>query len=89
MLKLKKAQMEFRVGGYEFNSNSRELKYEGETVKLSSIEAKLLQLFCENKNDLVTRDFVLTEIWQDDDHLKSRSLNVYITKLRNFFKKRF
>ena len=30
----------------------------------------------------VTRDHLLTSIWQDDAHLKGRSLNVYITKLR-------
>lgn len=77
----------FKVGNFEFDPISRDLTLAGETVRLSAIEAKLLQLFCEHKNSLVKRDFVLNEIWQDDDQLKSRSLNVYITKLRNFLKK--
>ena len=76
-----------KIGSFDFDPISRDLTIEGETTKLSAIEAKLLQLFCENKNSLLKRDFVLMEIWQDDDQLKSRSLNVYVTKLRNFLKK--
>lgn len=86
-VKEEKQLQQYKVGNFEFDPISRDLTLIGETVRLSAIEAKLLQLFCEHKNNLVKRDFVLNEIWQDDDQLKSRSLNVYITKLRNFLKK--
>jgi len=57
-----------------------------QVIKLSAIEAKLLQLFCETQNGLLQRDFALNRIWQDEDHLKGRSLNVYVSKLRSFLK---
>jgi len=76
----------FEIGRYSFNPVTRELSIASENTKLSAIEAKLLQLFCENRNDLVRRDFALNKIWQDDDRLKERSLNVYISKLRTFLK---
>jgi DNA-binding response OmpR family regulator len=50
------------------------------------MEAQLLLLFCSQPEGLVSRDLALSEIWQDESHVKSRSLNVYITKLRNRLK---
>ena len=76
----------FEIGKYTFDATARELKLEGKITKLSAIESKLLQLFCENKNSLLQRDFALNRIWQDEDHLKGRSLNVYVSKLRSFLK---
>ncbi len=77
---------QFEIGNYEFDPISRELSCRGEVVKLSAIEAKLLRLFCENKNGLLKRDFALAQIWQDEEHLKSRSLNVYVSRLRSLLK---
>ncbi len=83
----KKSPDHFKIGKYNFNSISRELMYGDETTKLSAIESKLLQLFSENINGLLQRDFALAQIWQDEDYLKGRSLNVYVSKLRSFLKK--
>jgi DNA-binding response OmpR family regulator len=82
----KKTPEHFNIGKYHFNAISRELKLGSDIVKLSAIEAKLLEMFCENLNGLVQRDFALTRIWQDEDYLKGRSLNVYVSKLRSFLK---
>ncbi|MCB0533351.1 MAG: response regulator transcription factor [Lewinellaceae bacterium] len=77
----------FILGQYSFDPISRELVFDGDQpIRLSAMESKLLQVFFKHKNKLVTRDFVLAKVWQDDDQLKSRSLNVYITKLRNYLK---
>lgn len=83
----KSMPLKFDIGNYSFDSVTRELSLGGELIKLSAIESKLLQLFCENKNGLVKRDFALNRIWQDEDYLKGRSLNVYVSKLRTFLKK--
>jgi len=82
----KKTQDRFQIGRYTFDAIARELKLDDKTIKLSAIEAKLLQLFCENQNKLVQRDFALNRIWQDENFLKGRSLNVYVSKLRSFLK---
>lgn len=78
---------EILIGAYAFNPISRELSRAGEIVKLSGIEANLLQLLGENINGLVKRDYALNKIWMDEDHLKGRSLNVYISKLRRYLNK--
>ncbi len=75
------------IGEYIFDSNSRELVREEKVIKLSGIEANLLQLLGENINGLVKRDYALNKIWMDEDHLKGRSLNVYISKLRRYLSK--
>jgi len=82
----KKKPEHFEIGKYSFDATSRELKIGAEVTKLTAIESQLLALFCEHKNELLQRDFALNRIWQDEDYLKGRSLNVYVSKLRTFLK---
>jgi DNA-binding response OmpR family regulator len=72
------------IGLYRFDVATRELHGNPELVKLTAIEAKLLQLFCESENGHIRRDIALQRIWGDEDMLKGRSLNVYVSKLRTF-----
>ncbi|MBL7828982.1 MAG: response regulator transcription factor [Saprospiraceae bacterium] len=74
----------FEVGKYRYHAGTRELHGGTEVVKLTAIEAKLLQLFCESENGIIRRDIALQRIWGDEDMLKGRSLNVYVSKLRTF-----
>ena len=76
----------YDIGKFTFDSIARELKIGDQITKLSAIEASLLELFCEHKNGLLQRDFALNRIWKDEDYLKGRSLNVYVSKLRSFLK---
>lgn len=83
----KKSRERYTIGKYNFDAVTRELVFQGNNpVKLSAIESKLLELFCEHINDLVQRDFALNRIWKDEDYLKGRSLNVYVSKLRSYLK---
>ena len=54
--------------------------------KLTSKEAELLRLLCENANDVLDRSVALNRIWQDDSYFNARSMDVYITKLRKYLK---
>jgi len=71
-----------QIGRYQFNVETRTLVAGQTEYRLSDIEAQLLDAFCKSPNGRVTRDHLLATIWQDDAHLKSRSLNVYVSKLR-------
>ena len=46
-------------------------------------EAKLL---CTHKNDILYRDLALKSIWGEDSYFTTRSMDVYITKLRKYLK---
>ena len=72
------------LGQYQFDTHARTLEGGGTTVKLTAIEAKLLQLFLESEHGSIRRDTALKRIWGDDDQLKGRSLNVYVSKLRQY-----
>ena len=76
----------FRVGKFLFNASTRELKLEGDPMGLTHIEAQLLQMFCESEDGMIHRNLALKRIWGDDDYLRGRSLNVYISKLRTYLK---
>lgn len=72
----------FNLGIFHFNATIRELVISDEVQKLTEAESRLLKLFCTEPDGFVTRDVALQKVWNDSDHLKSRSLNVYINKLR-------
>ena len=78
---------EFKIGKFEFNSKLRHLSFDGqEAQKLSPKESKLLKMLAVHKNDLMPRELALTKIWRDDNYFTSRSMDVYIAKLRKYLK---
>lgn len=75
--------VEIDLGEYQFNTQTQELSYKNDVaIKLTTKEAGLLELFCQNKNQAVSRSFALKLIWGDDSYFNARSMDVYITKLR-------
>ena len=56
-------------------------------IKLSPKENELLRLLALHKNDLMPRELALTKIWRDDNYFTSRSMDVYIAKLRKYLSK--
>jgi DNA-binding response OmpR family regulator len=74
---------EFKFSSFEFNSKLRHLKFKGNKhAKLSPKENMLLKMLLLHKNDLMPRELALTRIWRDDNYFTSRSMDVYIAKLR-------
>ena len=81
-------QFEFQIGNFHLNSKLRFLTYNKETpIKLSPKENELLRLLALHKNDLMPRELALTKIWRDDNYFTSRSMDVYIAKLRKYLSK--
>ncbi|WP_068597560.1 response regulator transcription factor [Vaginella massiliensis] len=80
-------QEEFQIGKFHFNAKLRQLTFDGKSQKLSPKENELLRLLAIYKNDLMPREIALTRIWHDDNYFTSRSMDVYIAKLRKYLKK--
>mgnify|MGYP001332697171 CR=1 FL=1 len=76
----------YQVGNYIFDHNRQVLTINDTELKLTSKESELLNLLCENANDLLDRSMALREIWHDDSYFNARSMDVYITKLRKYLK---
>jgi two-component system OmpR family response regulator len=78
---------EFEIGDFFLNSKLRHLSYKTEEpIKLSPKESKLLKMLAVHKNDLMSRELALTKIWRDENYFTSRSMDVYIAKLRKYLK---
>ncbi|NOY50140.1 MAG: response regulator transcription factor [Chlorobi bacterium] len=76
----------FEFGSYTFDYNRQILAFNGKDQKLTSKEAELLKLLCENLNNVLDRSVALNKIWYDDSYFNARSMDVYITKLRKYLK---
>ena len=84
---LDKAKHLFTIGKFEFNAKLRQLSFDASPpVKLSPKEGSLLQLLALYQNDLMPRELALKKIWKDDTYFTSRSMDVYIAKLRKHLK---
>ena len=80
-------EMEFAIGDFNLNAKLRLLTYKKEEpVKLSPKENQLLRLLALHINDLMPREKALNKIWRDDNYFTSRSMDVYIAKLRKYLK---
>ena len=78
-------EFEFEFSGFKFNSKLRFLTYKTDKpIKLSPKENQLLRLLVLHINDLLPRDIALNKIWRDDNYFTSRSMDVYIAKLRKY-----
>jgi DNA-binding response OmpR family regulator len=76
----------FAIGAYIFDYEKQVLHHSDLHQKLTSKESELLKLLCENLGKPVSRSFALKMVWGDDTYFNARSMDVYITKLRKFFK---
>jgi DNA-binding response OmpR family regulator len=79
-------QEEVKIGQYTFNIRRQTLNHPAEQRKLSYRESELLKLLYENRDKIVERSDILTLLWGSDSFFNSRTLDVYITKLRGYLK---
>ena len=76
----------FTFGSFEFDYSQYLLSCKGKSWRLTSKEADLLMLLCQNMNKLLDRKLALKLIWHDDSYFNARSMDVYINKLRKYLK---
>ena len=58
------------------------LTYEGKKIDLTKNEFRILQTLMENKGRLVSRDTLMTKLWETDDYIEENTLTVNIARLR-------
>lgn len=73
----------FDIGIYAFDSIAQTLTLNDDTQLLSHRESEILKRLCENRNQVVSMREVLLDLWGDDSFFNTRSLHVFITKLRH------
>ena len=78
---------EIQIGRYIFNPKLQQLKFEEETISLTSRESELLLFLWRRKNELAPHKDILTSIWGENDYFNRKSLNVFISHLRKYLSK--
>lgn len=64
------------------NINDNTLIYKGEKIELTKNDYKILQLLMENKGKVVSRDTIMSRLWETDSFIDENTLTVNITRLR-------
>jgi DNA-binding response OmpR family regulator len=73
----------FEIGNYIFNTINQTLLYHDIKENLSHRESEILKYLCFNKGNIVETQSLLLQLWGDDSFFNTKSLHVFITKLRN------
>lgn len=71
------------IGSYRFNATQQILQLGDKRMELSHREAEILRFLVENQNEVVEMKKILLDLWGDDSFFNTRSLHVFITKLRH------
>lgn len=79
----KEVTTSYEIGNYLFNPVTQQLCFAGNCQELSHRESEILKRLCNNRNEVVSSQSILLDLWGDDSFFNSRSLHVFITKLRH------
>ena len=87
--KSQKETSHYKLGKYTLDAEHATLRNDesglshGLSQTITQREAQILQLLAENKNNVVRREAILSRFWNtEDDYFASRSLDVFVNKLR-------
>jgi len=72
--------MEFH--GAVLNLNDHSVIYQGRRLELTRNEFRILHTLLENKGKIVSRDQLMTRLWQDDCYVEENTLTVNVARLR-------
>ena len=68
--------------GAILNLNDATLTYEGRRLDLTRNDFRILETLMENKGRVVSRDTLMTRLWENDVYVEENTLTVNITRLR-------
>jgi DNA-binding response OmpR family regulator len=79
-------KMEFTIGKLRFSYTDLKLYAPSGEYSLTQREADLLRFLCQHPNKVLRREEVLIHVWGKDDYFLGRSMDVFMAKLRKYFK---
>jgi two-component system OmpR family response regulator len=75
------------ICAFTFDPEHRTLTLGDDVQRLTTKENDLLNMLFENRFDVLDRSYALNRIWGDDSYFNSRSMDVYVAKLRKYLSK--
>ena len=85
-VQLQQNEEQITIGLFRFNNLKQTLELNNSIQVLTHRESQLLFHLSEKRNEILDRVAILTKLWGDDDFFNTRSMDVFITKLRKRLK---
>ena len=82
----KKIEKTIKIGVYDFDTHRLELKLNNTVQRVTEKEGELILFLVTHKNQLLKREEILNAVWKNDDFFSGRSMDVFISRLRKYFK---
>ena len=79
-------QLNIKIGNYNFDTMRLELSCSTYKKQLTQKESDLILYLFNHKNQLLKREDILNAVWHNDDFFSGRSMDVFISRLRKYFK---
>ncbi|MCW8839332.1 MAG: response regulator transcription factor [Thiovulaceae bacterium] len=70
-----------------YDTSNDILNVKGEEIQLNNKDAKLLKLFLQNKDKLVTHETIYSTLWEYGEDVSESALRTYIKNLRKYLGK--
>ena len=68
--------------GVVLNLSNATLEYKDNKIELTKNEFKILQILFENIGKAISRDDIMTRLWESDSYIDDNTLTVNVTRLR-------
>lgn len=75
-----------KLGRFSFDTVNQQLIFENQVRPVTFREGELIRLFITNMNQIVKREDILMKVWGNDQFFSSRSLDVFISRIRKLLK---
>ena len=76
----------YNIGNFAFSHSGLKLTNGNESFSLTHREAELLAFLSIHQGSILKRDDILNKVWGNDHFFSSRSLDVFISRLRKLLK---
>lgn len=73
--------------GAILNLNDMTINYKGDSIELTKNEFRILQTLMENEGRVVSRNNLMTRLWENDMYVEENTLTVNINRLRKKLEK--
>lgn len=64
------------------NLNETTLTYQEQKIELTKNEFRILEILMENKEKVVSRETLMTKLWESDNYVDENTLSVNVNRLR-------
>lgn len=70
------------IDGLAIDTDAKSVTLDGEPVKLTKIEYKILELLCRNKGKIFSSDEIYRKVWNEDAFINDNTIAVHVRHIR-------